>query len=155
MSRCIDFRDQIRAAKLGAINQCPAGVFLDAVIASLDYIDNELRTARNEFVHHIWSPAGDGTGAVKVDTVPRTKKEPGTGIRSVQHWENRYLGIDEVREVTTDITNERHYLSKILGCFQNPKDNERVKQLSEFPPRLHLLRLKEKQRQMDKARAKQ
>lgn len=43
MSNCLDRRDQIKAAKIGAMIRCPPGDFLDAVIGSLDYIDNYLR----------------------------------------------------------------------------------------------------------------
>jgi hypothetical protein len=64
------------------------------------------------------------------------------------------IDIKEVREVTSDILNEREYVAKILQCFQNPDDDELPKQLAKQPPRLHLLRQREKQSQKDKASPK-
>lgn len=155
MVSCIGIRDQIKAARIGAINRCPDGAFLNAVVASLDYIDNELHTARNQFVHDIWSPADDGASAIKVDLTPRAMKEAGTSARWIQQWDNRPMALNEVREVITDIVNERHYIAEIVKCFQSPADNELPARLSKPPQRLHLLRQRERQRQkMDKAAAK-
>jgi hypothetical protein len=151
----IDIRDQIKAAKIGAINRCPEGVFLDIVVASLDYIDNGLRTARNRFVHDIWSPAEDGTSAIRIALTPKAMTEVGTGARWVRHWENIPTALEEVREVTTDIINERNHVAEIVKCFQNPNDNELPARLSAPPPRLHLLRQLEWQSRTDSAAAKQ
>src|SRR5271168_4250949 len=139
MSGCIDFRDQIKAAKIGAIIRC-GGDFLDRIISSLDYIDNELRTTRNRFIHDIWAPAEDGTGAIKVDLTPKAKTAASSGERTIQLWDNAYLSIAEVQEVTADIINERDHLAKIVNCFQNPNDVELPSLLPAQPPRLHLLR---------------
>jgi hypothetical protein len=147
MISCIDIRDQIKATKIGAINRCPPGDFSDRVVASLDYIDDGLRTARNRFVHDIWSPAKDDRNAIKATLTPRAIKSPGTGIREVQAWESQYVSIDEIREVITDIINEQQYVARILECFQNPGDHTLPMRLAELPPRLHLLRQQEKQRQ--------
>lgn len=67
MSSCITQRDQIAAIKVGAIERCPAGKFLDLVLGSLNYVDNELRIERNRYVHDIWVGHDDGIGAVRVD----------------------------------------------------------------------------------------
>jgi hypothetical protein len=152
MIGCIDIRDQIQAAKIGAINRCPNGVFLDIVIECLDYINNDLRIARNRFVHDIWVPADDGKGAIKLNLTPKPTKVG--GVRDIQPWENTYVSIEEVREVTQDIIHERDHLMDILNCFQNPQDIGLPARLSKSPQRLHLLRKKGKQSQTDKARAK-
>lgn len=155
MSRCIGVRDQIAATKLGVINRCPNAPFLNTVIAALDYIDNELRTARNEYVHHIWAPDEGGVLAVKVDLNPRAGKQPGTGVRTIQQWENWRISIEEVREVIADIINERIHLGQMVPCFQSEDQDEveRLVLLVKPPQRLHLLRRAEKQSQKDKARA--
>jgi hypothetical protein len=151
MIGCFDIRDQIQAAKIGAINRCSNGVFLDTIINCLDYIDNDLRTARNRFVHDIWGPADDGVGAIKVNVIPKATKVD--GIREIQPSENSYVSIEEVREVTQDIIHERDHLTDILKCFQDPGIDPA--QLLKPPQRLHLLRQREKQRQRDKRGAKQ
>lgn len=151
MIGCIDIRDQIQAAKIGAINRCTNGIFLEAVINCLDYIDNDLRTTRNRFVHDIWGPADDGEGAIKVNVTPKAPKVG--GIREIQPWEDRYVSIEEVREVMQDIINERIHLTEILKCFQDPGVDPT--QLLKQPQRLHLLPQKEKQRQRDTCGAKQ
>jgi hypothetical protein len=139
MSGCLDFRDQIKAAEIGAITRCPHGEFLNNTIACLDYIDNELRVTRNRFVHDIWAPADDALGAMKIDTTPKVKRTPSTGIRTIQQWENKYVSIEEVREVIADIINERNHLGEILQCFQNPEDVELPSRIVP-PPRLHRVR---------------
>lgn len=150
MISCIDIRDQLQATKIGAINRCANGVFLDMVVDCLDYINNDLRVTRNRFVHDIWAPADDDKGARKLNLTPKATK---TGkAREIQPWENLYVSIEELREVTQDITHERDHLMDILKCFQNPGIDPA--QLLKPPPRLHLRRQKEKQSQMDKARAK-
>jgi hypothetical protein len=155
MSGCIAQRDQISAIRVGVIERCPAGKFLNLVLDSLNYVDNELRIERNRYVHDIWVAHDDGAGAVRVDTTRRIKKDQESGEHFVQQWENKYVTIDEVRDVTADIISERDHLEEIVGCFQNPQDNERAMRLSAPLQRRHLLRQRERQRQMDKARAAQ
>ena len=128
MSNCLNRRDQIKAAKIGAMIRCPPGDFLDAVIGSLDYIDNYLRNTRNRFVHDIWSSTDEDLVAVKVDFTPRSTISPLTGVKTIQHWQNLRIDIGEVREVTSDIRNEREYVAKIFQCFQNADDDELPKQ---------------------------
>jgi hypothetical protein len=146
MVSCIDIRDQIRAAKLGAINLCQPGVLLDATVKSLDYVDADLRSVRNRFVHDIWAPAEDGVRAIKANLTPKAVNTPGSGLRYVQSLEQRYVAVDEVREVTSDIINERDYVSAIVGCFQNLEQTELLTRLLEPPQRLYLLRQQEKRR---------
>ncbi|WP_428530680.1 hypothetical protein [Rhodopila sp.] len=147
MVSCIDIRDQIRAARIGAINRCPPGAFLESVIECLDYVDNDLRNARNRFVHDIWASAEDGVGAIKANLTPRAIKTPGSGHREVQPWQNQYVSVEEVREITFDVINERQYLSAIVDCFLHPEQPELPAQLLERPLRLHLRRRMEKQDQ--------
>jgi hypothetical protein len=150
MISCVDIRDQIQAAKIGAINRCPNGIFLDMVVDCLDCINNDLRVARNRFIHDIWAaPADDDMGVIKLNLTPKATKAG--GVREIRPYENLRVSIEEVREVTQDIVNERGHLMDILNCFQNPGIDPA--QLLKPPPRLHLLRQKEKQRQMDKAHA--
>jgi hypothetical protein len=115
----------------------------------------EIEASKFPLSPRIWAPADDGKGAVKVDITAKAGKEPGTDIRTVRPWKNQYLGIEEVREVTADIINERHHLGEIVQCFQNPnpEEAERLVQLLKPPPRLHLLRRQERQRQTAEARA--
>jgi hypothetical protein len=155
MSGSLSLRDQLGAVRLGVIIRCTPGPFLDRILLSLDYVDNELRVSRNSFIHHIWATAEDGVGAMKFDITARAKTRKGSGIREVQYGEILYLSLEEVREVIDDIVNERHYISKIVQCFQNPQDEELPRLLAELPPRLHLLRLRERQRQKDISGAKQ
>jgi len=152
MSSRLDFRDQIAAAKIGAIIRCPSGDFLDNIIASLDYIDNDLRNARNRFIHDIWAPADDKLGAIRIDITAAPKKVPGSGARTVQTHQINYVRIEEVYEVTNDAIQERQYLAKIVQCFQYPEDTSLPSQLSERPPRLHLRRQQERQNQTDTSR---
>ena len=116
----------------------------------MDYINNDLRVTRNRFVHDIWAPADDGKGAIRLNLTPKTTKVG--GVRDVQPWENTYVSIEEVHEVTQDIIHEREHLMDILNCFQNPGIDPA--QLSKPPQRLDLLRQKEKQSQTVKAHAK-
>lgn len=153
MSTHIDIRDQIRASKIGATLRCPHGSFLNSTIECLDYVDNQLRTARNRYVHDIWASADDGQGAMRVNITPKISIAPGSGVREVRHWENVYVDIEEVREVIADIVDERIYLAELVKCFQNPQDVLLPAQLSAPPRRRHLLRQQERQRQKDKAGA--
>jgi hypothetical protein len=153
MSGCISQRDQIAALKIGVVERCGPGNFLDLTLASLNYVDNELRTARNRYVHDIWAPHDDRIGAVKIDLTRRIKRDEESGQRFVQQWENKYTTIQEVQDVTADIIDERGHLEEILGCFQNSQDHERATRLSAPLQRRHLLRQQERQRQMDTARA--
>jgi hypothetical protein len=155
MSGCIGQRDQIAAIRVGAVDRCPAGKFLNLVLASLNYVDNELRAERNRYVHDIWVAHDDGIGAIKVDITRRIKRDRETSEHFVQRFENRYITLAEVQDITADIIDERDHLEEIVGCFLNPQDIERVMRLSEPPQRRHLLRQREKQRQMDKDRAAQ
>jgi len=151
MISCIDVKDRILATKIGAINRCPAGVFLEKICACLDYIDNDLRSARNRFVHDIWAPAEDGRGAMKIDPTPRHGKAPGSGEREVRPYENRYVAIDELREVTADIIDEREFLGRLVECFQNPQDWNMPTRLAEPPRRLRRRRQPEKPHRADNA----
>jgi hypothetical protein len=146
MTNCLDLRDLITATKIGAINKIPAGDLLEATIASLDYINNQLRTTRNGFIHHIWAAAEDGVGAMEVNITPKPLRQPGSGERDVQHWENRYVTLEEVKEVIDDITKEREYLGKIVQFVLNPQDILPPSLLAAQPARPHLLRRKERQR---------
>jgi hypothetical protein len=155
MLNCLDIRDQIKGAKIGAINRCPEGVFLDKIVECLDYIENDLRIVRNRFVHDIWAPPlAEGNPAVRLNFTPRATKVATTGVREVFPYENLHVDIAEIRDVVTDIISEREYLMKIVECFQKPEDIGLPAQLSEPPPRLHLRRQREKQRQRDSAAAK-
>ncbi len=146
MVNCLDLRDLITATKVGAINKLPAGQLLETIISSLDYIDNELRTARNGFIHHIWAPAEDGQGAMEVNITPKLQREAGSGQRSIQPWENKYITLAEVREVLSDITKEREYLGNIVLYLLSPQDTLLPSLLAKQPARPHLLRRKERQR---------
>ena len=154
MSERIAQRDQIAAIKAGVIERCAPGEFLTLILGSLNYVDNQLRTERNRYVHDILVAHDDGIGGVRVDRTQRIKKDLESGEQFVQQWENRYLTIEYVRRVITDVISERDHLEEIVGCFQNPQDGERAMRLSAPLQRLHLLRQKERQSQMDKARAK-
>jgi hypothetical protein len=154
MSARIAQRDQIAAIKAGVIERCAPGEFLTLILGSLNYVDNQLRTERNRYVHDILVAHDDGIGGVRVDRTQRIKKDLESGEQFVQQWENRYLTIEYVRRVITDVISERDHLEEIVGCFQNPQDGERAMRLSAPLKRLHLLRQKERQSQMDKARAK-
>lgn len=154
MIGCIDIRDQIKAIRIGVINRCQPGDFLERVVTSIDYIDDGLRPARNRFVHDIWSPTKDTGKAIRADLTPKAIKSAGTGIREVQAWKSQYVRIDEIREVITDIVNEQQYLVKILKCFQNPQNRTLPARLAEPPPRLHLVRQQERQSQKDISNAK-
>jgi len=153
MSGCIAQRDQIAAIKVGAIERCPSGNFLSLTLGSLNYVDNDLRIARNRYVHDIWVSSDDGIGAIKVDLTRRIKRDQASGEQSVRQWENKYVTIDEILDVTADIISERDHLEEIVGCFQNPQDHERAMRLSAPPRRRHLLRQRERQSQTDKAGA--
>lgn len=137
MVGCLDFRDQIRAAKAGAVNRFPNGPFLTVTIDCLDYIDNELRSARNRCIHDIWAPAKDGVGAMRINVIARIGKEPGTGQWAVKPWDNHYFKVETVREITLDIVNERQYLLALVKCFRLPGRTQLPKQLVEPPQRLH------------------
>lgn len=141
MVGCLDFRDQIRAGKAGAINRFQNGRFLTAVIDSFDYIDNELRNARNRCIHDIWAPAEDGVGAMRANLIARIGKMPGSGQWTVKPWDNRYFKVETVREITLDIANERQYLLALVECFQLPERTLLPEQPVEPPQRLYLRHL--------------
>jgi hypothetical protein len=153
MSGCIAQRDQIAAIKVGAIERCASGNFLNLTLESLHYVDNDLRIARNRYVHDIWLSSDDGVGAIKIDFTRRIKRDQASGGQLVQHRESKYVAIHEILDVTADIVSERDHLEEIVGCFQNPQDRERAMRLSAPPQRRHLLRQREKQSQMDKVGA--
>ena len=97
MSRCLDFRAKLRAAKVGAIIRTPPGDFLESVVSTLDYIDNRLRDARNRFVHDIWTPDADSS-AVRHYLKSRIVNEPGSGVRAVRSIESIRISLDEARD---------------------------------------------------------
>ena len=52
---CFESRDQIKAIKICAVEHIKNNTALvDALFSCLDYIDNELRTMRNGWVHAEW-----------------------------------------------------------------------------------------------------
>ena len=155
MSGCIAHRDQIAAIKVGVIERCAAGKFLNLILDSLNYVDNELRVERNRYVHDIWAAHDDGIGAVRVDLTKRVKKRQGSGEHFVQQQEYTYVTLDEAHEVISDIISERDHLEEIVGCFQNPQDHARAMRLSAPLQRRLRLRQREKQRQMGQASAVQ
>ena len=83
MSKCLDFRDKLRATKVGAIIRTPPGDLLESVVSTLDYIDNELRATRNRYVHDIWSP-DSASSAIRHELDARATKESGNGARTIR-----------------------------------------------------------------------
>ena len=154
MVSLLDLRVKIAAIKIGVINLCSAGDFLENVLSSLNYIDKELTATRNRFIHDIWA-AADNSRIIRTNMTPKQLREPGSGVRTVQEWEPQYTTIDEVREVIDDIVQEREYLGRIVACFQNPQDTSLQSQLLAQPQRLHLRRQQERQRQMNISRGGQ
>jgi hypothetical protein len=147
----LDIRDLLAAIKIGAIIRCGNGPFLEALIASIDYLDNDLRGARNRFVHDCWAPSSSRMRVMRIDTSPKAIKVP-SGGRSIESISISEVDIDELREVIDDIKAERDHLGEFI-MFLQPKLFQ-APQLKP-PPRLHLLRQMEKQRQKGIGGAKQ
>ena len=53
------------------LTKCPNGLFLNALLDCLNYIDNDLKVTRNRFVHDIWSPTIDVNAAIKTNLTPK------------------------------------------------------------------------------------
>lgn len=52
--RCFEFRNQLAAAKLGIVAQINDPACVEAMVSTIDYIDNTLRTRRNRYIHDEW-----------------------------------------------------------------------------------------------------
>ncbi|MFL6689848.1 MAG: hypothetical protein ACJ8IR_06640 [Alphaproteobacteria bacterium] len=49
-----EFRDLAQATKLGIVDHIEDSECVDALISTIDYFDNTLRSRRNRFVHDMW-----------------------------------------------------------------------------------------------------
>lgn len=154
MASCIDFREKIAAIKLGVLCWNCRQDIVELVMNSLDYIDNQLRNVRNRFVHDIIAPADDGVGANRIKLTYSHGKEPSTGARRVINPAATYVSLEEMNEITSDIDNEKAFIGALELWFRRPHDKPLLYPLSKPPQRLHLRRLQEKQRPLDKVQPK-
>ncbi len=75
MIDCLDFRDVLRAVKVGAVATATSDAeheWAQAVIRCMNYIDDELRNLRNRYVHDPWSH--DHRGVIRITISPRITK---------------------------------------------------------------------------------
>jgi hypothetical protein len=154
MASCIDFREKIAAIKLGVLCWNCRQDIVELVMDSLSYVDSQLRSSRNRFVHDIIAPADDGIGAKRMNLTYSHGKEPSTGRRRLIDPTAMYVSLEEMNEITSDIDNEKTFISALELWFRRPHDKPLSYPLSRPPPRLHLRRLQERQHPSGKAEPK-
>jgi hypothetical protein len=154
MVSLVDFRDQIEAVKVGVLCwNCRKDV-VELVMDSLNYTGHQLRSARNRFVHDLMAPADDGLGAKRMSLAFSYGKEPSTGRMLVKEPIATYVSLEELNEITSDIDNEKAFISALEMWFRRPYDGPLLYPLSKPPPRLYLRRQQEKQNPSGKGTTK-
>jgi hypothetical protein len=145
MASFMAFRDKIAALKVGVLGWNCRKDIVELVMESLNYIDNQLRNARNRLVHDIIGPADDGIGARRVNLTYSSGKEPATGERRIIDPAAVYMSLEEINEIISDIENENAFIAALEQWFRRPHSEPLSYPLSRPPPRLHLRRLQERQ----------
>ena len=154
MARCLSARDQLNAIKVGVVSRGYDYALCAAVTASANYIDNELRVARNRYVHDIWMVHEDLVNAFHIEMSPKVQKISDS-LSVVQPTTMRRVSLEEVRELIEDVCGEKSHLAALTATTAVLPGAEVILRPPEPPPRLYLLRQREKQSQRDSALAGQ
>lgn len=117
--RCFNFRDQLLALKVAAIERFHHEGCLEAFLSSIDYIDNVLRVRRNGYVHDPLFGAVDGslikTMKMKIKITRPQAHQP----RKVALGQLQELSIDDLIQTTEEIRQHAKYLSSIMHYYRN------------------------------------
>jgi hypothetical protein len=76
MSDCLDFRDKLSAIRLGVVASAhgvSTRAWAEEVVATINYIDNQLRPRRNRLVHDLWRP--HSRGAKRLTVAPKIYRQ--------------------------------------------------------------------------------
>ncbi len=154
MVGCLEVRDQLAAIKVGCVIRCANKAVVDAIFTSVDFIENQLRPARNRFVHDAWVPSINST-AFRVERRPKPLRDLPGHLRTPSGSKAHHVNLDEIEEVILDINHEKDYLL-LLSTYMNCRaDFDPKDLLGVTPARLHLIRIRDGQRHKDTDGAKQ
>lgn len=115
---CIDFRDQIKGIKVGAVGRKLDSKLVDYLFDSLNYVDTKLRNRRNRFVHDLLSRSGDG--ATRTRSEPQYKRPQSRQPRILSGYETEAITPEDIAIVTTEIREEAGYLVAISFNIDHP-----------------------------------
>jgi hypothetical protein len=144
---CFDSREQIKAIKLYAVENIQIVPLVDALFSCLDYIDNELRAMRNDWIHADWC-AEDPKGKGPVSTMSYKARISRPQARQPRQWSSEWKDrkIEELAADINEVREHTNYLSQI-ACFHDydHQSPELKRRLAKSPARRHLLHPRGKQ----------
>jgi hypothetical protein len=116
MIDCLDFRSQIVAVRVGVISTNQDAIWAQEVTDTLNYIDGDLRSARNRCVHDYWWVADDGT--VKRGTrAPKVVRPQAYKPLHVKHGEMTEETLPRMRSLVSDVKAHADWLWELYGWF--------------------------------------
>jgi hypothetical protein len=138
MIDCLDFRDRIKATRIGAVATSEAPPeWAEELVEALNYIDNDLRPMRNRYVHDLWRSHDDGS-VLRLTAAPALYRAQARQAYSVRYGDITTESIKAVRVLIHDVKAFTRWLWDLFS-FRDRMDNPSLKALLARRPRRRLL----------------
>jgi hypothetical protein len=117
--RCIDFRDQLTAIKVGVSCMMIPDTVVEEVIGTVDYIDNTLRPRRNRLVHDQWLDERGALHANRMAVAPKVIKPQSRKRREVR-LDMEAEDIGDIMDSYNAIGAHARYVTKLAKLLEAP-----------------------------------
>lgn len=117
--RCIDFRDQLTAIKVGVALMMIPETVIDEVIETVDYIDNTLRPRRNRLVHDQWADERGSRQAQRIQVAPKVVRPQAKKRREVR-IDMQPEEVMDIMDSSAAIGAHARYVSRLATLLDAP-----------------------------------